>query len=137
MANAHTFKITWPVDGKEVDIRVEPKYYIYLRNHRPNDFVNVKTVFEVLHNPNRIFSGLNRPYSDSDKKLCVVGKPRFWYVGKNYVQAPFPPECVYVVFLSERMSVFEFGREEPDPKDPLSPIDYENRFRKLIWQKHS
>ena len=138
MANAYTFKITWPIDGKEKEIRVEYDNCDFLYRYWPNDFMNLFTVKEVLHNPNRIFSGLNRPYSDSDNKLCVVGKPRHWYErGKSDTPVPFPPNLVYVVFLSERMSVFDFGAEDSDPQDPLSPIDFENRFRELTWPKRS
>lgn len=122
MTNAFSFKIKWPVDKREIEVRVELEYYKYLNIHRPNDFRNLATAHEVLNYPNRIFTGLNRPHSDSSKKkLCVVGKPRNWYIGRDAnAVASFPTNCVYVVFLSERYSIFEFRAEQADTEDPLA-----------------
>lgn len=136
MANTYSFRITWPINGKEVEIRIEPNYYKHLLIYCPNDFTNLFTVYEVLKNPNRIFSDLKRPCSDSSNKLCVVGKPRHWYVGVNNASALFPPGFVYLVFLNERKSIFEFGAEPSDTEDPLNPVDWENRFGELIWKKN-
>ncbi len=132
------FKIKWPVDDSEIEIRIEPAYYKRLQIYMPNDYLNLFTVFEVLQNPNRIFSGLCRRHSDSSKKLCVVGKPQHWYIGtKSSSNVPFPQELVYLVFLSERNSIFEFRAERSDTEDPLSPIGWEERFVELIWKKNS
>lgn len=135
MANAHTFKIRWPVDGSEIEIRVELKYYDFLHKYRPTHFKNLFTAYEVLHNPKRIFSGLKRPHSNSSNKLCVVGKPKSWYVKESGV--PFPFEFVYLVFLNERRSLYEFRAEKADIEDPLSPEGWKTRFGKLIWKKNS
>lgn len=138
LTNARTFKVKWPIDGTEKIIRVEFEYYDFLNISRPNRFLNLFTVYEVLNNPNRIFAGLKRPFSDSSKRLCVVGKPRYWYVGKeNSSEVPFPSELVYLVFLSERNSVFEFGAEDADQEDPLSPVNYETRYGEILWKKTS
>jgi hypothetical protein len=137
MANAHTFIIKWPVDGSKREIRVEPKYYEYLLKYLPTDFLNLFTAYEVVNNPNRIFSGLKRLYSDSSRKLCIAGKPHNWYIGKNEeTAAPFPQNLVYLVFLNERNSIFEFRAEEADTEDPLSPKDWKDRFAKLLWKKN-
>lgn len=138
MTNAFSFKIKWPVDKSEKEIRVEPDYYKFLNIYRPNKFLNLATVHEVLNYPNRIFAGLNRPHSDSSRKLCVVGKPHNWYIGKddNSVSS-FPTNYVYVVFLSERFSIFEFRAEQADLEDPLSPVGWRDRFGELLWKIHS
>ncbi|MFQ5962768.1 MAG: hypothetical protein ACE5KZ_00610 [Candidatus Scalinduaceae bacterium] len=137
MVNAYSCKIKWPVDGKEIVIRIEPAYFDFLKIYWPNDFINLYTVHEVLIKPNRIFSGLNRPYSDSSNKLCVVGKPLYWYIGNTNNKVPFPSGFVYVVFLNERYSVYEFGAEKADTDDSLSPIGWRDRFGELIWKKNS
>lgn len=106
--------------------------------HQPNDYINLATVHEVLNNPNRIFAGLNRPESDSSKMLCVVGKPKNWYVGKDGdITAPFPRNLVYLVFLNERNSIFEFRAEHADTEDPLSPEGWRDRFVERIWKRPS
>lgn len=75
--------------------------------------------------------------------LCVVGKPKKWFIGKSKkgkfksVIAPFPSNLVYLVFLSERMSIFEYGAELTDIEDPLSPTGWKNRFVERIWKKNS
>ncbi|MFQ5964687.1 MAG: hypothetical protein ACE5KZ_10410 [Candidatus Scalinduaceae bacterium] len=131
------FTIKWPVSNSEKEIRIEPKDYNYFMLYRPNDFLNLSTAYKVLNNPNRIFSGLNRPHSNSSKKLCVVGKPKHWYIGVNISDtALFPDDLVYLVFLNERNSIFEFGAEEADIEDPLSPIGWKDRFGERIWKKN-
>ncbi len=138
MVNAYIFNIKWPLDDKEVEIRIEPKTYHFLKIYRPNDFLNLSTVYEVLNNPNRIFAGLKRQHSNSNNKLCVVGKPKNWYIGGNDSSiTPFPPNLVYLVFLNERNSIFEFRAEKADTEDALSPEDWKNRFSKRIWKKDS
>lgn len=138
MTNAYTFEIKWTLDNKEIEIRIEPRYYHYLKIYRPNDFLNLATAHEVLNYPNRVFTGLNRLHSDSSKRLCVVGKPKYWNVGKKIGDtAPFPQNLVYLVFLNERKSIFEFRAEEADTEDTLSPVGWKDRFGELIWKMHS
>ncbi len=40
----------------------------------------------------------------------------------------------FLVFLDKRKSVIEFGAEEADRKDPLSPENWENRYGELLWK---
>ncbi|MCP4254046.1 MAG: hypothetical protein GY775_11680 [Candidatus Scalindua sp.] len=134
MANLK-FNIKWPVDGKKTEIRIEREYYDRLLNYQPTNFLNLRTVHKVLNNPSRIFLGLNRLYSDSRNRVCVVGKPETWFIGKSKsIEAPFPSDLVYLVFLSERYSIFEFGPEKADKEDRLSPIDWQNRYGEVIWK---
>jgi hypothetical protein len=140
LTNAHSFKIKWPIDNTEIVIRVEFSTWNFLYKCRPNEFLKLFTVHEVLNNPNRIFSGLNRLYSDTSNHLCVVGKPQSWrrYTKKNeIVIVPFLPNHVFLVFLDERRSVSEFRAEEADREDPLSPENWENRYGELLWKKNS
>ena len=135
MANAHTFKIRWPIDDNEIEIRIELAYWERLLKYFPTRFRNIETALGVLHNPNRIFSGLNRPLRDSSNMLCFVGKPRYWFVGTSGSNVPFPTNLVYLVFLNERRSIFEFGAEFSDAEDPLNPENWRDRFGELLWQK--
>ena len=137
LANAHTFKIRWPLDDSEIEIRIEPNYWEWLVKHWPHSFRNLQTAYEVLRNPNRIFSGLNRPFSNSSNMLCFAGKPKYWFVGESNSNVPFPPGFVYLVFLNERKSLYEFRPEKADIEDSLSPEDFKNRFGELIWKKPS
>ncbi|MCP4987905.1 MAG: hypothetical protein GY928_18190 [Colwellia sp.] len=138
MTNAHSFQIKWPVDKTEIVIRVEYKVWDFLFKYRPNEFLKLFTVEEVLKNPNRIFSGLNRQYSDTSQHLCVVGKPQSWrrYNRNNEIEiVPFPPNLVFLVFLNKRKSVSEFRAEEADREDQLSPENWENRYGEILWKK--
>lgn len=137
LTNAHSFKIKWPIDNTEIVIRVEFKTWDFLQKYRPNEFLKLFTVREVLNNPNRIFSGLNRLYSDTSDHLCFVGKPHSWrrHIGKSEVVVPFPSNLVFLVFLNERKSISEFRAEEADREDPLSPENWENRYGELLWKK--
>ncbi len=117
MTNAQSFKIKWPIDNTKITVRVEFETWNFLYKCRPNEFLKLFTVHEVLNKPNRIFSGLNRLYSDTSNHLCVVGKPQFWsrYNKENVIiTVPFPPNHVFLVFLDKRKSVIEFGAEEAD-----------------------
>jgi hypothetical protein len=40
-----------------------------------------------------------------------------------------------LVFLDERRSVIEFGAEEADREDPLSPENWTGRYGDLLWKK--
>ena len=138
MSNARIFPIKWPIDDSDVNIRIEEKYYRRLLIHQPNDFLNLATVHEVLHNPNRIFAGLNRPVIDSSKWMCVVGKPKNWFIGTDgKITAPFPRNLVYLIFLSERYSLIGFYADRADKEDPLSPEGWRDRFAERLWKTPS
>lgn len=137
MTNAHLFKIKWPINDTEIIIRVEYDTWNFLQKYRPNEFLKLFTVYEVLNNPNRIFSGLNRLCSDTSNHLCFVGKPKTWqrYIEKTIVTVDFLTNHVFLVFLDERKSVIEFRAEEADREDTLSPENWEYRYGELIWIK--
>lgn len=139
--NFRSFPIKWPIDGKVIEIRIELKYYAHLLFNYPNDFSNFHTAQEVLNNPNRIFIDLKRRFSNSENKLCVVGKTRYWrkYIVRDNgsISVPFPQHLVYLVFLDEENYILEHGAERADMVDLLSPRNCEIRFGKLLWKKNS
>ncbi len=138
MPNARIIPIKWPIDDSDLNIRIEEKYYRRLLIHQPNDFLNLATVHEVLHHPNRIFAGLNRPVIDSSKWRCVVGKPRNWFMGTDgKIAVPFPLNKVFLVFLNDRYSLTGFYAYSADSEDPLSPEGWRDRFAERIWKTPS
>lgn len=132
MTNAHTFKIKWPLTGNEIEIRMEPAYYDRLLIYHPTHFMNICTAYAVLQSPKRIFSGIRRPVTQGDEKFCVVGKPDAWYVNETQ-KVSFPRDKVFVVYLSGRFSIYDFGAEFTEHGDLLSPINFKTRFGDLEW----
>lgn len=138
MPNARVIPIKWPIDGSDLNIRIEEKYYRRIMLYQPNDYINLATVHEVLNNPNRIFAGLNRPVIDSSEWKCVVGKPKNWFMGTDGdITAPFPRNLVYLVFLNDRYSLIGFYAYRADSEDPLSPEGWRDRFVERIWKRPS
>ena len=96
-------------------------------------FENIRAAVEVLDDPKRIFTGLREL---REGWWCYVGRPGTWYVTETR-QAPFPPNLVYVVYMNDRMWIYEWRAEEADSEDPLSPVDWKNRFAGLVWKSVS
>lgn len=137
MTNAHTIKIICPANGQEIEIRFEYEYVHHLLIYLPVQFLNIETAVEVLRNPDRIFTTIKRPLSTDSETMCFVGKPDVWYLREGQ-KVPFPKdEFVFTVYLNARKSIYQFGAEEIDYEDPLSPRDWKNRFGVLIWKKTS
>ena len=137
MTNAPlVFKAKLPPDGPEIEIRIEPKVYDRLRLYNPTDFMNLLTCREVILNPGKIFSDLKRPLSDSKDFLCVAGRPKTWYVTETK-KAPFPSDLVFLVFLNDRHSIYEFRAEALDGTDEFCPENYDWRFGEEIKWKNS
>ena len=135
MANAYILNIKYPVDGQPLAIRFEPNFIEHLFKYHPVQFENLRVVKAVLLNPKRIFIGIKRAVSADG--LCFVGQPENWHVRENKY-LPFPKErLVFVVYLNDRNSVYEFRAEEVDFEDPLSPKDWKNRFGGLLWKSTS
>lgn len=134
MTNAPlVFQAKLPPNGPERDIRVEPKEYDRWRLRYKTDFMNLLTCREVLLNPGKIFCDLRRPCSDSSDFLCVAGRPKTWFIRDKVTQA-FPKDLVFLVFLNDRYSIYEFGAEELDGSDEFYPENYDWRFgEELKW----
>ena len=97
-------------------------------------YENLRCVKRVLDDPKRIFKGIVRPVSKDG--WCYVGKPERWHIKEN-VDAPFPNDKVFAVFLNDRFHLYNFRAEEIDLEDALSPRDWKNRFGGLIWKSTS
>lgn len=96
-------------------------------------FENVRTLVQVLDDPKRIFTGLRELNAGW---YCYTGKPKTWYVAEDQ-EVPFPADLVYIVCMNDRMWVYEWRAERADTEDPLSPVDWKNRFAGLVWTSTS
>jgi hypothetical protein len=105
------------------------RYYKYA----PVRYWNLIAAKHVLELPERIFWGV-REYNEGG--WCYVGKPAEWYVREN-VKAPFPGNKVFAVYINPLMRVYECRAEYAAEDDRLCPVDWENRYRGLIWKSTS
>ena len=95
--------------------------------HRLHD---LKSAVEVLKNPSCIYADLKR--HGQKKGLCYIGKPKQY--GRDW-EAPAPRDMLFVVYATERFTIFEWGWEKVDPsnKDQLKNIT--ERFGRLSWKR--
>jgi hypothetical protein len=98
------------------------------------DFKNIVAAKYVLENVERVFRG---PLHFRQGGWCYTGRPPRWCVRHELIETPFPPERVLAVYLDLNMRVYEFRAEKASPDDPLSPIDWQNRYGGLTWKKTS
>ena len=124
-----------PHDPKGPTIQAEIPHSVYSRLYKyyPVRYENLRAAKYVLENPKRIFSGV-RQFNEGG--WCFTGKPRMWYI-KEDVQAPFPNELVFAVYLNANFRLYEARAEPSDRDDPLCPDDWQNRYGGLIWKTTS
>jgi hypothetical protein len=96
-------------------------------------WLNFIAVKHVLENTERIFAGVRR---FNDGGWCFTGKPGMWYI-RETVQVPFPKGLVFAVYLNPRFFVYEARAERVAFDDEFSPIDWQNRYKTLIWKNTS
>jgi hypothetical protein len=95
------------------------------------DFQNLQVAKHVLENPKRIYSVLRE--FDKEERWCYTGRPGHWWVVEN-VTAPFPDHLVFAVYLNSRMIVYQSRAERAAQDDPMSPVDWKNRYGELAWK---
>lgn len=105
------------------------RYYKY----SPVRYWNLIAAKYVLEHTERIFFGV-REYNEGG--WCYTGHPAEWYIREN-VTAPFPKDKVFTVYLNPNMRVYECRAEYAAADDPLCPVDWQNRYRGLIWKSIS
>jgi len=132
--SANIIQITHPATGEKTDIRIEEDYCRHLYKNIRTSYENLRAAKYVLENPKRIFSGILRSVTSDGQ--CFVGKPERWYINPTDT-APFPKNKVFLVFLTTRMQLYNFRAELSDLEDPLSPIDWKNRFGGVLWKSTS
>jgi len=87
----------------------------------------------VLEHPQRVFYGV-REYNEGG--WCYTACPAQWYVRENEVAA-FPKNMVFAIYLNPNMRVYLCRAEHAAQDDPMCPVDWQNRYRGLIWKSTS
>ncbi len=93
-------------------------------------FCNLTTAKKVFDNPKRIFYGTR---AESQGWWCYVGKPNEWYVAEDVI-ATFPAQKVFAVLLNAEFEVYTYRAEEAADDDLLSPINWQERYERLVWK---
>src|SRR2546423_1675427 len=99
-----------------IPYRLILKYYKFY----PVRYENLRAAKQALENPLRIFSGV-RQFNEGG--WCFTARPVSWYIKEN-VQAPFPGNFVYAVYLNPRFIVYECRAEQSANDDINSPDDW-------------
>ena len=99
----------------------------------PVRYENLRAAKYVLEQTQRIFSGV-REFNEGG--WCYTGRPTEWCV-KNGVTAPFPHDKVFAVYLNPNMRVYEWRTEYCAEDDPLCPVNWQERYRGLVWRSTS
>ena len=105
------------------------RYYKY----SPVRYWNLIAAKYVLQHTGRIFFGV-REYNEGG--WCYTGRPAEWYLREDRT-APFPKDMVFAVYLNPNMRVYECRAEYAADDDPLCPVDWQNRYRGLVWKSTS
>lgn len=132
----YPFQIVGPSgpDGERQNARIPDDLVLYHYKHNPAKYENFRGVEYVLNNPNRIFSGILREFTQDG--YCYVGKPANWWVSEKRSVA-FRDDFVFVVYLTDTFWVQNFRAEFADSEDPLSPEGWRDRYRRLNWKRTS
>lgn len=117
------------VAGAKINAIFPGRYTSRLYKFSPVDYENLRAAKHVLENPARIFFGV-REFNEGG--WCYTGRPAEWHI-REAVVAPFPKDKVFAVYLNPKMRVYECRAEYAAPDDPLCPIDWQRRYRGLIW----
>ena len=120
-----------PCSGNTTKVKFHRGFLDHLSKDKPVDFFNLKTATRVLDAPNRISYGLRQL---NEGGWCYVGKPNEWWL-REAVIVPFPPNMVFAIYLSDDLIVYNFRAEYTDPIDELSPLNWAERYERLIWKK--
>lgn len=119
--------------GPKIDAVFPHALYSKLYKYSPVRYENLRAAKYVLENPERIFSGI-REYETGG--WCYTGRPEVWYV-KPDVEAPFPEDKVFAVYMRTNMLIFECRAVCADDIDPMCPVGWEDRYGGLIWKNTS
>ncbi len=63
-------------------------------------------------------------------------RPEQWYI-REQVEASFPNDKVFAVYLNPNMRVYECRAEYVADDDPFAPEDWQERYRGLTWKSTS
>ena len=120
-------------NGPKVDVTFPGDLTLRLYKYSSVRYENLRAAKYVLENTERIFFGV-REFSKGG--WCYTGRPVEWYIRENIV-APFPEHMVFAVYLNPNMRVYECRAEHAADDDPLSPVDWQKRYRGRAWKSTS
>ena len=121
-----------PVEGV-IEAVFPGRFTLGLYKHDPVGYENLRAAKYVLENIERIFRGL-RQYNRGG--WCYTGRPQSWYIRED-VTAPFPDSLVFAVYINPRLRVFEARAEVAEREDPMSPLNWSDRYEGLVWMRTS
>lgn len=107
-------------------------WYLKLYKIDPVGYQNLRAAEYVLENVERVSGGLR--WYDSSGGSCFVAHPNSWYIREGVV-VPFPGALVFAVYLNPRLQVFDVRAERCANDDPMSPVDWQNRYEVLASKK--
>lgn len=120
-----------PYSGNKAKVKFHREFLEHLSKYKPIDFYNLKTAINVLDAPNRIFYGLRKL---NEGGWCYVGRPEQWWIRENVI-TPFPPNMVFAIYLADDLTVYSLRAEYIDPIDVLSPLNWDERYERLVWKR--
>ncbi len=121
-----------PVSGV-VDAVFPGRYTERLYKTAPVQYMNLIAAKFVLENVERIFFGV-REFNEGG--WCYTGRPIQWHIREDVV-VPFPHDRVFAVYLNPHMRVYECRAEYAAHDDPQCPVNWQDRYRGLIWKSTS
>lgn len=116
--------------GSKVDVVFPGDLTLRYYKYSPVRYLNLIAAKFVLENVERIFYGV-REFNEGG--WCYTARPTEWYI-KEGVVAPFPDDKVFAVYLNPNMRVYECRSEYVAEDDPFCPVDWQKRYRGLIWK---
>jgi hypothetical protein len=120
-----------PYSGNKTKVKFHRGFLECLGKNNAAGHKNLITAIKVLDAPNRIFYGTREL---NDGGWCYIGKPDDWYLRVEVI-TPFPPNMVFAIYMTDDLSVYNLRAEFIDPIDVLSPLNWGERYERLIWKK--
>ena len=135
MGKDYCTEIINPADPNGPKIQATIPYRLILNyfKYYPVRYENFRAARYVLQNPRRIFTG-TRQFNEGG--WCFTGRPISWYI-KEQIEAPFPENLVFAVYLNPRFIVYECRAERAAHDDGDCPDDWQDRYKGLIWKTTS
>jgi len=98
--------------------------------YTPVRFWNLIPAKFVLEHVKRIFRGVR---DSNPGGWCFTGRPPSWYIRKR-VEVPFPSDKVFAVYMNPHMRVYECRAEYVSDDDDMCPINWRDRYGRLVWK---
>lgn len=116
-----------------VAVTVPGELIAQFHKYQRQKYENFRCVEAVLRVPNHFYMNtrqLNTAW------LCACGRPELRYdLPGGSVE--FPADCVYVVYLTDKYIVHDWGFEWADEHDGTHVKLWDKRFGSLLWTRQS